>query len=87
MNRTQRHLLLASLLVLMTALPLQACAVCGGDKDSDMVRGALSGVIVMVCITYGVLFCFAGMIASFVVRARRLARAESAEAAGDSVSS
>lgn len=69
-------------------MPLHACAVCGGDKDSDMVKGALSGVVVMVVVTYGVLLCFAGMIATFVVRARRLARAESADRHdGDSASS
>ncbi|MEK6643426.1 MAG: hypothetical protein AABZ08_05910 [Planctomycetota bacterium] len=87
MIRTKQLLSLASLWVLLTALPLQACAVCGGDKDSDMVKGAMSGVIVMVCITYGVLLGFAGMIATFVVRARRLARAESVRDDGDSVSS
>lgn len=58
---------------LLAAAPAFACAVCGGDKNSDMVKGALSGVVVMVAITYGLLFGFAAMFAVCVVRARRLA--------------
>lgn len=88
MNRVRHYLLASVLLTALSAMPLHACAVCGGDKDSDMVKGALSGVVVMVVITYGVLLCFAGMIATFVVRARRLARAEAADRTdGDSASS
>ncbi|MBI5764973.1 MAG: hypothetical protein HZA51_15760 [Planctomycetes bacterium] len=88
MNRLRIILVKAVFLISVTALPVHACAVCGGDKDSDMVKGALSGVVVMVVVTYGVLLCFAGMIATFVVRARRLARAEATgRSEGDSASS
>lgn len=54
----------------------QACSVCGGDKNSDMVKGALSGVVVMVIITYGLLMSFAALIVTWFVRARRLAVAK-----------
>ena len=60
---------------LLAAAPALACAVCGGDTNSDMVKGALSAVVAMVAITYGVLFCFAAMMVACFVRARRLARA------------
>lgn len=53
----------------------QACSVCGGDKNSDMVKGALSGVVVMVIITYGLLMSFAALLVTWFVRARRLAAA------------
>jgi hypothetical protein len=55
---------------------VRACAVCGGDPQSDMVKGALSGVLVMVAITYTLLLGFAAMIVTWFVRARRMARAQ-----------
>jgi hypothetical protein len=61
--------------VFLSAASARACAVCGGDSNSDIVKGAMSGVVVMVAVTYGVLFCFAGMMVACVVRARRMARA------------
>ena len=65
--------LFAMLLLLGIAAPARACSVCGGDPDSDMVKGAFSGVIVMVAITYGLLSLFAGAGVMFIIRCRRLA--------------
>jgi len=66
---------LSAVPAILTAAPAMACAVCGGDKDSDMVKGALSGVVVMVAITYAVLLSFAGVGVMFFLRARRLSAA------------
>lgn len=73
MIRTISRFMTAVLLVSCQAAPALACAVCGGNKDSDMVKGALSGVIVMVAVTYGVLMLFATAGVVFIVRSRRLA--------------
>jgi len=53
-----------------------ACAVCQGNRDSDLVKGAEAGVLTMVLITYGVLLCFGAMMAACFVRSRRLRRAD-----------
>jgi len=75
MIRRLHYVIAAISAFLSAATPTFACAVCGGDTNSDMVKGALSGVVAMVAITYGVLFCFAAMMLACFVRARRLARA------------
>lgn len=60
---------------LSAAAPAWACAVCQGNRDSDMVKGAEAGVLTMVVITYGVLLCFGAMVVACFVRTRRLRRA------------
>jgi hypothetical protein len=50
-----------------------ACAVCFGDPNSDMGKGAAAGVLVMAGVIYGVLMGFVGIIVYWVIRAKRLA--------------
>jgi len=56
---------------LVRAAPAAACSVCQGDPASDLVQGAKSGVLVMVAVTYGLLFCMAGLVVTWFVKARR----------------
>lgn len=60
----------------------RACAVCQGNPDSDLVKGAKSGVLMMILVTYGVLLCFGGFAALWFVRHRRNLR-RSIPASGD----
>jgi len=52
-----------------------ACAVCFGDPDSDLVKGAAAGVWVLAGVIYGLLMCFGGFLGFCVVRVRRLEEA------------
>lgn len=54
------------------ARPAHACAVCFGDPNSPLVKGAASGVLVLGGITYAVLLAFAGVALSWTLRARKL---------------
>lgn len=56
---------------LVHTAPVAACSVCQGDPSSDLVQGAKSGVLVMVAVTYGLLFCMAGLVVTWFVKARR----------------
>lgn len=67
-------LVLAMGVLAFQAAPTWACAVCGGDRNSDLVKGAEAGVLTMVVITYGVLLCFGAMVVACFVRSRRLRR-------------
>ena len=83
---TRARLILAMLsaaVVLWAADAVQACAVCGGDPQSELTRGALSGVIVMVGVTYGLLMGFVALGATWVIRARRLAASNPDSKAAD----
>ena len=51
-----------------------ACAVCGGDPDSPLVKGAEAGVLLMVVVTYGILLGFVGVTVSWIIRSRRMKR-------------
>ncbi len=62
--------------VLTMCRPLWGCAVCFGDKDDPLIRGASSGILVMLIITYGVLLGMGGVVASWIVRSRQVARTE-----------
>lgn len=55
-----------------TAATAWACSVCQGDPDSKMVKGAESGILLMVLITYSMLLGFAGCATFWFVRARRM---------------
>ena len=68
------------LLVALMAEPVLACAVCHGDPDSELVRGARAGVIVLAVIVYLVLFTMLGVAGTWMMRARRLSRADQADA-------
>ncbi len=63
---------LACLAILSSASTVWACSVCQGNRDSHLVKGAESGVLALVLITYGVLFSFAGFATVWLVRSRRL---------------
>lgn len=63
----------ACCVVLTTCRPLWGCAVCFGDKDDPLIRGASSGILVMLIITYGVLLGMGGVFASWIVRSRKVA--------------
>ena len=54
-----------------------ACAVCYGDPDSAMVKGAASGVLVLAGIIYTLLFGFVGIALFWTIRARKLRLLES----------
>ncbi len=69
-----RRLILPAILV--TAwLPQAAwaCAVCFGDPNSEMVRGAKAGVFVLMLVVYGVLFTMVGVVGAWALKARKLA--------------
>ncbi len=50
---------------------LQACAVCYGDPESDMAKGAAAGVLVLMGIVVSVLVGIAGVAVFWMRRARR----------------
>lgn len=53
--------------------PVLACSTCFGDPDSQMVKGALMGVYVMIGVVGSVLAGFAGTGIYWIQRSRRLA--------------
>lgn len=65
--------LLCAGLWLTNAAPMWACAVCGGDPESNMVKGAEAGVLLMLIATYGLLLGMAAVAAVWFARSRRLA--------------
>ncbi len=67
-------LLCGAAMLLLAAAPVDACSVCQGNPDSELVKGAQGGVVVMIVVTYGVLLGFGAMVALWFVRARRLTR-------------
>ncbi len=75
-----RAVIWTGLLGALTAEPVLACAVCHGDPDSQMAKGAKAGVIVLAVIVYLVLFTMLGVAGTWMMRARRLSRAEQADA-------
>lgn len=52
--------------------PLKACAVCFGDPESDMARGAVAGIIVLASIVGFVLMGITGTGIFWVHRSRQL---------------
>lgn len=75
---TWRRALLPTLILSLTLAPQAAwaCAVCFGDPDSDLAKGAVRGVVFLAVVIGGVLVSIAGIATSWFVRARRLNRAE-----------
>jgi len=73
--RIQR-LLAAGAAAIGLVLPVEtfACSVCFGDPDSDMAKGAVSGVLFMIGVISCVLVGIASVAGVWIVRARRLAR-------------
>lgn len=60
------------ILMLFTS-PAKACPVCFGDPDSEMAKGAVSGIIVLGIIVYGTMMGMVGVGVCWFVRARNLA--------------
>ena len=52
--------------------PLNACAVCFGDPESDMARGAVAGIIVLASIVGFVLMGITGTSLFWIHRSRQL---------------
>ena len=73
MKKTVTYLLLAVGVLLMSNARAWACAVCQGDPDSEMVKGAEAGVILLAVLTYGLLMGFVGFFVTCIVRSRRQA--------------
>lgn len=66
----------ACLAVFILASPAKACSVCQGDPNSNMVKAAQGGVVVMVLVTYAVLMLFIVVVGTWFVRARRMGRVD-----------
>ncbi len=74
-RRRLRGTLFAALLsVTVWTSKASACAVCFGDPNSAMAKGAVAGVAVLVGIVAGVLLMIAGIGVCWMIRGRRLAR-------------
>lgn len=69
--------MLCGILIACWANEAVACAVCQGNRDSQLVKGAESGVLTLVFVTYGLLIGMAGICTMWALRARRLRIQES----------
>lgn len=69
--------MLSGILITCSADGALACAVCQGNRDSQLVKGAESGVLTLVFVTYGLLIGMAGICTMWALRARRLRIQES----------
>ena len=67
-------MVVAIVAVTACASPALACAVCFGDPESPLTKGALMGVYVLVGVVGFVLVGIAGTGAFWIHRSRRLAR-------------
>lgn len=72
MKKHVTHLLLAVGILLISNARATACAVCQGNPDSEMVKGAEAGIILLAVLIYALLMGFAGFFVTCIVRARRL---------------
>jgi len=72
MKKYLTYLLLAVGILLMSNARAWACAVCQGDPDSGLTKGAKAGVLLLALVTYGMLMGFVGIAACWIVRARRM---------------
>jgi hypothetical protein len=69
-NLLKKSIALFLLAVLFAPRAAQACAVCFGNTDSQLSRGMLAGVLVLLLVVLSVL---GGFVALFVYLARRAA--------------
>jgi len=69
--RSIKLFVLVGMVVCATTAAVQACPVCFGDPNSEMVKGAQAGVMFMVGVIYTVLLGLGGFMAFWIVRARR----------------
>ncbi len=63
---------------LVSATEVYACAVCYGDPDSAMVKGAEAGILVLLGVIGTLLLSIIGMIVFWARRAKRLSETENA---------
>lgn len=61
----------AAMILGLTAVRAPACAVCFGDPDSNLVRGANAGILVLLFVIYGVLSGIIGVAGFWMFKARR----------------
>jgi len=73
MKKHAAHWMLAVAVLLMSNASAWACAVCQGDPDSELVKGAEAGVLLLAVLTYGLFMGFAGVFVTWFVRSRRQA--------------
>ena len=79
-----RHFVIALLFaVAVSASEVAACSVCQGNPDSQLVKGAKGGVVVMILTTYGVVLCMGALAATWFVRQRRLSRRDNPPSSDD----
>lgn len=71
--------MIGSILLACSTNKALACAVCQGNRDSQLVKGAESGVLTLVFVTYGLLIGMAGICTMWALRARRLRILESSQ--------
>ncbi len=71
--------MIGGILIACSASEVIACAVCQGNRDSQLVKGAESGVLTLVFVTYGLLLGMAGLCTMWALRARRLRIQESGQ--------
>lgn len=65
-------------LLVILASDAIACAVCFGDPNSSMVKGAEAGILVLLGVIGTLLLSIIGVIAFWAVRAKRLSEAQNA---------
>lgn len=82
--RSPFRIALFSVALLVPVASVRACAVCFGDPDSDMAKGALAGVWVLVSIIGAVLLSIAGMGLFWIQRSRSLTRSDADQCCGSS---
>ncbi len=77
--------LLAACLTLALPQLAHACATCFGDPESNIAKGAASGVMVLALILYGLMMCMAGTTFLWWRRSRQIERraADESRAAHD----
>lgn len=81
---TRVHALIAMAAFLAVADRAMACAVCFGDPNSSMAKGATAGVLVLLGVIGVVLAGFVGTGLFWMQRNRRLVANESASSSQDS---
>jgi len=74
--------LLAACLVLALPQLAHACATCFGDPESNIAKGAASGVMVLALILYGLMMCMAGTTFLWWRRSRAIDRLGESESRG-----
>ena len=67
---------LAALAMVLTANSGWSCAVCFGDPEAPMTKGAQAGVIFLAGVVYSILMASGSVVVYWMIRARRLEREE-----------